>query len=404
MAFCSGEPERALFFATVRWGEFGETTQIRCCIDEEDLEAMKHRYARAAFATLALTTLTGLSARAQNPTLYRPVLFFYSGSNLPGIPSQARLDGSGAQTLAAIPGNLSWSVAPAPRYFLKAEARPGSNLNDLVTYDESATVRTVLSGAQDINYTAAVWSKDSQRVAYYGKRVDVLGNVLESGLFVGDIVTVGGVPVGVTNEHLVAPDTAATLDAQGNVTTFSFYLWDWMFPGAGVSTRLTYTVQAVTRTPAGAFVAKRFDLFVAQVGAPGTAGTAASVRLNINNLPPTNGSARFLALASPVDDRIAIGTLNATSSSPSRYDLFVANVPAAYAGASFTAVQITNSRNASSTVSMQNIGWSQDGGYVYWDGAGAVVGVYRIASGGTGAQVSIIAPKKGYNTLGQIRP
>lgn len=364
--------------------------------------------------TLILTSC--VTAQAQNPPLYSPIMHLsrVSGSSSL-LPFQARPDGSGLQQLNSYPVNLSWHGVQGLRYSLTAQARTGypsneSTPNDLIVTDESGTIRTVLASAQDTFYKWPTWSKDSQRIVYYGKRFDSLGNLLESGLYVGDLTYTGSTPTGVTNEHLVVPDIAPTTNAQGNVTTYTFNLggagWnslDWM---SGGNTRILFGVNALTRTASGAFVSRMYTAYIANVGAIGTAGPVSPVLVNIGAVSAAESMVNngFYLSASPVDNRIAIGTC--PTANGGRFDLFVATIPASYAGTPMTAAQITNSRNARNTESMRHVAWSLDSSYVYWDGTSpsTPIGIYRITSNGSSGQLTVLASKNQQNQLYYIRP
>lgn len=370
---------------------------------------MFHR-CRSSFCCLwmaAFTLASGFSAHAQNPPLYSPIMFINHALRHGTVTAhQARLDGSDVQEVTEPPGTLSWHGVPGRRFFLRAEIRryDSAGPNDVVVYDESGNERMVLSGAQDIRHSVMTWSKDSRRVVYYGRRFDKSRQIFESGLYVGDVVYSGGIPSEVINERLVVPDIAPTKDAQGNVTDYSFLNLDWMRDGK----HLCYAVKSVIWSAAGSYVSKRYDVWVAQVGVWGSKSRPVfPIRVNLPNLPATHQYAGFTSAASPVEDKIALGTFTEITGTTLRFDIFVADVPAKYAGAPVMASQLTNSRNARNTTSMNRVAWSPDGDYIYWDGYPSsitFIGIYKIAADGSTGQIDVRSDTGQYNALREIRP
>jgi hypothetical protein len=148
-----------------------------------------------------------------------------------------REDGTDFARIVSLGNDLSRTGGAGSRYMLGLQSYPGdkmpdgSDYGDLVCWHESGDAATlrVLTSDRSLLRGWVQWSADATRVFYGGRRYNLAGAVIESGLFVGEVEWQGGVPARVYGEHLVASDDpeqylsvgGGTMDAEGRRLAFT---------------------------------------------------------------------------------------------------------------------------------------------------------------------------------------
>jgi hypothetical protein len=175
---------------------------------------------RSSILVISLTLMlaSSLACAQAVQSLYSPVIVVrdrtYDRKPPDQRPIQMHEDGSGLARFDSAGMDLSNTGGAGGRFMLGLQAVPGVELTtdvdyaDIVSWRENgdqATVR-IMTDDRSLSRGAVRWSADDTRVHYLGKRYDGAGNVMESGAFIGEVEWLGGVPVRVFNEHLVATD------------------------------------------------------------------------------------------------------------------------------------------------------------------------------------------------------
>lgn len=351
---------------------------------------MKRHLAHAFFVAFVGAALLGVAIPIQaqpQQDIYSPVILgaeYFS----PGRRIQIKEDGSGLQVIS-ISGDLTHNGVDGRRYFLRRELvsgegfPDGSQYYDLVSYNESGdpTTRRLLTSDRTVfRNDFGVWSVDGTRVAYFGRRYDLV-NVVEDGIFVGEVVyDANGGPSGIENERLAVPIAFGWNDAVWPILSWS---WD--------NLRVTYSV-----TKDYASVSRQDEIYVAYLPPVGSSLPAPPYRCLNCKIELTNGS--WLQIDpefSRVDNQLAF-IQNIARSGCTRNHIFVVEVPVEYDGTyALTATQITNKTNAN-LCQMARPEWSSDGmqlAFDAWDLRLKTPQIYKIESHGSGNAVKLTNSK-----------
>ena len=187
-------------------------------------------------ASTAVLVLCCTDAWAQSvQSIYSPVILVRDRTSERTSPDarpiQMREDGTDFARIVSLGNDLSRTGGAGSRYMLGLQSYPGdkmpdgSDYGDLVSWHESGDAATlrVLTSDRSLLRGWVQWSADAARVFDGGRRYNLAGAVIESGLFVGEVEWQGGVPARVYGEHLVASDDpeqylsvgGGTMDAEG---------------------------------------------------------------------------------------------------------------------------------------------------------------------------------------------
>lgn len=372
---------------------------------------------KASVLTKPLATLTtfgllllgfGAPAGAQPvQSIYSPVIIVYDGLHrYAGTDTargwlQMREDGSALAQFAS-GGNLSYVGGAGGRYFLFGQVNSeitlpdGSRYADCVAWHENGDPSTlrVLTSDHSLLREDCQWSADGNHVTYRGKRIGSAGDVVESGAFLGDIEWLGGEPVRIYHERLIASDqpsvhryvTGSGIDATGGRVAFK--LSQQVFDANGNYVR-TDTV--------GQFVAAVPPAVEGQPMPP----PATPVRIQLSTPDAERGCCAF----SPVegDDRV-LYTERAPSKWPYINYLWTVNVPEGYDGSyPLVPVQVTTKSNSPANYLHSNWVWSPTGSHIaYFASRNAdwtACHVYKIAANGKGKAIRLTSDQDGYGGL-----
>jgi WD40-like Beta Propeller Repeat len=318
------------------------------------------RSARLAIATalsLGLLWTTTGAAAAAGASAPGGTIFFYRASVPQGLYAVAP-DGSG---LRAIGCEGDRTRAGAPRRVLRVEPTDGTFVRlswgafvqepvvRLVSTDESCgDAHIIWEPGPGYRLGFPVWSTDGTRIALDVQRYEASGQMIDQGIWVGDVDPTGD---GVRALHLAVAQAMVPADPQppGLTPGMVAYYDATVVPSwAGDGRRVTYGRGAdptITSSPSA--------IFVADLGPAGTTGPGTERRVAV-----TGSSGQIYPAFSPIpgDDRIAY--VETTSRKGCiRNDIFV--VPAAGG----TPRQVTTSRNAD-VCQLMHPEWSPDGRWI----------------------------------------
>ena len=293
--------------------------------------------ALAAAALLAASTRAALSGE----------VIVASDTTLGKRAVMSAVDGSG---LTAVDCGGDLTQGGQPRYFVHAQATGGTYpdgrpVAELFSYGEDCDSPTQLTSDPMLERVEARWSPNGLRIAFGGTRFDMAGQVVERGIFVGD-VTLGldGRPLAITNERL-----AVALAIEQVIPSW-----------AGDSVRVAYALNL--GTPA----APQYDLFVADVDTHAVT--------NVTGSPTVS---EFQPAFSPVANRLAF-VRQTSKGGVFRNDVFVLDLSTGRIG------QVTSKATANAA-QIGHPSWSPDGADIAfsgWSVSGGKSDVYRIPADG----------------------
>lgn len=367
--------------------------------------------AKTLFTLTALALLLigfGAPAGAQAvQSIYSPVIILYDGVYLYAGTDTARgwlqmhEDGSGLAQFAS-GGNLSYVGGAGGRYFLfvrgnSAVTLPdGSGYSDCVAWHENgdpATLR-VLTSDHSLSRSDCQWTADGQHVTYGGQRFDASGNVVEAGAFLGDVEWVGGEPVRIYNERLIASHQPSVLRYVGG------------FGVDATGQRVAFRLEQDVRDAQGKHIrTDTFGLFVAEVP-PAVEGQplpppAAPVRIQLSTPDAERGCCAFSPVAG--DNRV-LYTERAPSKWPYINYFWTFDVPQQYDGSyALVPTQVTSKSNSPANYLHANWVWSPTGSYIAYvasrNATWTAAQVYKIAANGKGKAIRLTADQDGYGGL-----
>jgi hypothetical protein len=244
----------------------------------------------------------------------------------------------------------------------------------LVSTDDSCgDVQVLWEPGPGFVLTAPMWSLDGTRVALDVARYDATGQMLDQGIWVGDVTPAGD---GLDSVHLAIalPMIPASVQPPGGQVAYGVVtpLIRW----APDARRITYSG---SRDPAG--MDTRTTIVVADLGPGGTTAPGSERRVILN------ASSQYDPVFSPVpgDDRIAF-VQTTSAKGCTRNDLFVTT------SAGGAVRQVTTSKSAT-VCQLGRPDWSPDGRWLTFDGAPQSLtgnAIWTIAADGSGKAVAIV--------------
>jgi hypothetical protein len=369
------------------------------------MRQLKYGKPFTALALILVAYSTALHAQAVQ-SLYSPVILVHESlatkTDPETRPIQMREDGSGFMRINSFPGDLSHVGGAGGRYFLGFQNDPevtfpgGFAYADFVAWHENgdpSTVR-VLTSDRSVARVSYRWSVDGKSIVFGGRRFDSSGNLVESGAFLGEVEWVGGEPVRVYNERLVATDLPSqNLTVSGVVAD-------------PTGQRIVFSLLRDVRDDQGRHVRSEFaGMFVAAVP-PVVAGQplpppATPIRI----LLPTPDAERGLGEFAPVqgDERLLF-TERAPSKWPYISYLWTVEVPQGYDGTyALTPKQVTTKTNSTANYLFSQASWSPTGAYIAFTASRnadwTANHVYRIVSDGRGKAIRLTTNPDAYAGL-----
>ena len=360
-----------------------------------------------ALTTIALLLVGhGPHAVAQAvQSIYSPViivydnLYVYAGQDTARGWLQMHEDGSGLAQFAT-GGNLSYVGGAGGRWLLIAENDPGAAFPDETMYSDCVawhengdpSTRRVLTSDHSL-VRSCEWSADGMHVTYGGKRYNSAGEVVESGTYIGDVEWVGGEPVRIYNERLIASDqpdhyryvTGSGIDATGKRVAFQL-------------SQQIYADGKYVRTDT-------YGQYVAAVP-PAVEGQpmplpATPVRIRLSTPDAERGCCAF----SPVSgDNRVLYTERAPSKWPYINYFWTVNVPDDYDGSyPLVPTQVTNKSNSPANYLHGNAAWSPTGSHIAYSASRnadwTACQVYKVAANGKGKAIRLTSDQDGYAGL-----
>ena len=309
--------------------------------------------------------------------LFSPVIllkgdtFRLSGDPVPDFgPFQMKEDGSCLEAISVF-GDLTHNGWPGERYFLVTEQQPDESY-DLVVYSEDGQRLNALTADRprsilDI-YPLPRWSNDGTQLAYAGTRYNPELNVIEKGIFVGDVISnAGGQPVGISDEHMVVEEGP-------NEYLNPLLSWSWD------DTRIAYAV--------GPNFAS--EIYVIDLSNP----------LMPYEIHIEGGGLVYTPSFSPrpYDDRLLLR--HTTRSAVSCLEIYVVHVSLNYDGITpLPATRITKSKPQDCPMGIPQ--WSPDGEYISFAGTEIPRRIHKIKSDGSERAVKLTdSEAQGYHVTG----
>ncbi len=296
--------------------------------------------------------------------LFSPVILlkgdgtWASGDPVPDFgPFQMKEDGSCLEAISVF-GDLTHNGWPGERYFLVTEQQPDESY-DLVIYSEDGQRLNALTADPprsilDI-YPLPRWSMTGTQLAYAGTRYNPALDVIEKGIFVGDVKDhdFNGVPDTIENEMMVVEEGA-------NEYLIPFLSWSWD------DTRIAYGVSV------NAFS----EIYVVDLSNPLT-----PYEVHIEGGGEVN-TPNF----SPVDDRLLLR--QRTRFNASCLDIYVVHVSLNYDGIMpLPATRITMSKPQDCPMGPPQ--WSPDGEYISFAGSKIPRQIHKVKSDGSERAVKL---------------
>ena len=340
-------------------------------------------------------------------SLYSPVIILYDGLHRYAGNDTARgwlqmhEDGSG---LAQIPsgGNLSYVGGAGGRYFLfvqndaEVTMPDGSPYVDCVAWHENGdpSTRRVLTSDHSLSREDCQWSADGEHVTYGGRRIDGSGEVVESGAFLGDVEWVGGEPVRIYNERLIASHRP------------SEYRYIGGFSVNATGQRIAFQMGQQVFDDQGKYLrTDTYGLFVATVP-PAVEGEPlpppdTPVRIRLSTPDAERGYGTFSPV---VGDNRVLYTERAPSKWPYIQYYWTVDVPEQYDGTDvLVPTQVTTKTNSPANYLHGPAAWSPTGSHIAYlatrNADWTSIQVYKIASNGKGKAVRLTSEADGYGGL-----
>jgi len=341
-------------------------------------------------ATLLFAGQLAQPAAAVDPSRER--IYFARITNPQGTFAIAP-DGSGRQS-DPCPGDRTHGGAP--RGVLRIEATGGTfpaHGESDITYDQPisqlfARDESCASPIQLTNLPAgyrlvsARWSLDGRRVAFGALRYGATSELMEQGLYAGDVDASCTVSVCLLqNVHLAVSlplEPVANQDTSDGLTAYYEY---WVTASWSSDGRRVAFQRGAAPSTSGLP-----GIYVADLGPIGSTATVVATRLTIANAAAQPFDPAFSTVAG--DDRIAFVQLSSTKSCY-RNDIFVV------AAAGGTAIQVTTPKTAN-VCQLARPEWSPDGLSFAFDAVPlslAGQGIYRIAADGSSKAVLLAFDK-----------
>jgi len=341
-------------------------------------------------------------------SLYSPVIILhdglhvYAGSDTARGWLQMHEDGSGLAQIAS-GGELSRTGGAGGRYFLATQYNSavtlpdGSTYVDCVAWHENGdpSTRRVLTSDHSLSRSGGcLWSADGRRVWYGGQRFDSAGDVVESGAFLGEVEWVGGEPVRIYNERLVASHRP------------SEYLYIAGFGVNATGERIAFKLEHDVRDEQGNHVrTDTLGLFVAAVP-PAVEGEpmpppATPVRILLSTPDADHACCAFSPV--PGDNRVLYTDRTLSRSLYISYFRTV-DVPEQYDGSyALVPVQVTTKANSPANYLQSIADWSPTGSHVAYvasrNGDWTAAHVYKVAASGRGKAIRLTSDQDGYAGL-----
>jgi len=356
----------------------------------------------AGVVTTTMLVLCCTDAWAQSvQSIYSPVILVRDRTSERTSPDarpiQMGEDGAAFARIVSLGNDLSHTGGAGGRYMLGGQTYPGvlmpdeSPYVDLVRWHENgdATTLKVLTVDRSLSRGWVQWSADSTRVFYGGRRYNDAGAVIESGLYVGEVEWLGGVPERVYDEHLVASDipaqhltvTGGAIDADGRRVAFT--MTREVFDENGQHVRWETAGLYVTATPRQ------------------SEGSVAPPQDPVRLLLTTGEGERGVAAFSPVagDHRLLYGERDARIV----YVTYIwsVDVPMDYDGRDpLLPRAVTTRTNSSANYYLNGTSWSPTGSFVVFAAAKTTwwpdSHVYKIRADGTGKAIRLTAKADAY--------
>jgi Tol biopolymer transport system component len=345
--------------------------------------------AAATGMTIALLAGSGVAAAGPKATATpppAPTTWIYVANQIGSTMWAVAPDGSGLHQVGCWG---DWSHNGAPRRMLQAEAIPGvtmpvwrssqivqMDVRRIVTRDESCGDLQVLwTPPQGMLVNLPTWSIDGRRVAFAAQQHDDRGQLLEQGIWVGDLD--GSCGAGLCNVHEAMPlpmieyrrDEAAALVEYSAISPTMRWSPD------DRSVVYTHPVNGDLWTSA---------LFLLDVGPEGTLATADEVRIPL-------GDHVIAAAFSPVDpNRLAVHLPNRTNA--------CRNSDLALTTPSGGSIQWVTTPTNFASCSVGQWDWSPDGAWLAFNAfnkAGSRSEIWKIRPGA--AKATLVLSTSGAN-------
>jgi hypothetical protein len=252
-----------------------------------------------------------------------------------------------------------------------------NNISVVVATDETCGDRTVLwAPGAGYELTTAMWSMDGRRVAVSGHHFDASGQLVEQGIWVGELGGSCGSPLCGMHLAVALPMVAGSTSDAGLV---AYYRINVTPKWSSDDHRVVYARTMDAATPTG-----RGAIYVADLGQPGDSAVRSDTRVAV---PGT--ASPFYPAFSPVEgsDQIAYGQTTSTKGC-TRNDIFVTT------SAGGSARQVTTTKTTTICQIMQPE-WSPDARSIAFVGAAGMGpnGLYRIAADGRSKAVLVAGSK-----------